>query len=182
MSSVTRFLRQIPTGQAVYGGNSYLEIAAAAVEFVPTAGNYVGNYPPGVVIRNPVLTAAVGAAIAGLAGQTPIIRDMGKTVFCPTNNATSASGVSAGTTSQNYGYFRQVQLLQPQPINGNQGFIGGLQGNAFGVYGSSPDQYTQYLTFYVPTSVAGVLVAGTAASTGLATTVAVLPDGPQGQM
>ena len=182
MSSVTRFLRQIPVGQSVYGGNNYAQIAAAALEFVPSGSNYVGNYPPGVVIRSTALTAAVGAAIAGYNGNIPVIRDLGKTIFCPTNNATSAAGVATGTTSTNNGYFRQVQLLQPQVINSSQGFIGGTNGSVFGVVGGTPDTYTPYLTFYVPTTVAGVLLASTSATNGLANAVTVLPDGPQGQM
>lgn len=180
MSSVTRFLRQIPTGQSVYlqgtvvNVNDLAAIANAAVEFIPTSGNYVGNYPPGVVVAaSAALKAAIQTADAGLAQSTPVIRDLGKTIFAPVYNGTPAA---TGTASGNSGFFRQVQLLIPQAI-GSQGFIGGAQGSVFGVVGGSPDAYSSYLTFYLPTAVAGVL-----ATAGFATTVTPLFNSPQGQM
>jgi hypothetical protein len=170
MSSVTRFLRQVQTGQALYAGNSLAQIAAAACEFVPTAGNYVGNYPPGVVIPAQAATvAAITNAAAGYTQSAPIVRDMGKTIFAPT--ATSLANAQAGTLTGSSGYFRQIQVLIPQPI-GSQGFIGGPSGSVFGVVGGSPTAYAQYLTVYVPTSVAGVYLS----------TTTPLVEGPQGQM
>ena len=172
MSSVTRFLRQVPTGQALYAGNSLAQIADAACEFVPTAGNYVGNYPPGYVRPAAAATkAAITNAADGYTQQLPIVRDMGKTIFAP---IADGSGALSGSN----GYFRQIQVLVPQPITTTQGFIGGPAGSVFGVVGGSPPgtnpSYAQYLTVYVPTSVAGVY----AQPTG----VTPLPDGPQGQM
>ena len=181
MSSVTRFLRQIPTGQSLYiqgatvGLNDLTAIADAAVEFVPDAGNYVGNYPPGVVVAaSAAVKAVIVAAATGLTQSTPVLRDMGKTIFAPIYTGTPSNTVGP---SGNAGYFRQVQLLIPQAINTNQGFIGGTNGSVFGVYGGSTDAYTPYLTFYLPTTVAGVL-----ATAGFATAVTPLFNSPQGQM
>jgi hypothetical protein len=171
MSSVTRFLRQVPTGQALYGGNTLAQIATAACEFIPTSGNYVGNYPPGFVIPAQAATAAaINNAAAGYSQTAPIVRDMGKTIFAQT--ATSLANAQAGTGTGSYGYFRQVQVLVPQPISAAQGFIGGLSGSVFGVVGGSPTSTAQYLTVYVPTSVAGVSLNPNTP----------LVEGPQGQM
>ena len=171
MSSVTRFLRQIPTGAALYGGNSIAEIAAAACEFIPTSGNYVGNYPPGFVI--PAQAATVGAITNQAVGYTqtqPIVRDMGKTIFAQT--ATSLTNALAGTGTGSFGYFREIQVLAPQAITSAQGFIGGPSGSVFGVTGGGSSTYATYLTVYVPTSVAGVYL----------TPTTPLKYGPQGQM
>jgi hypothetical protein len=53
-----------------------------------------------------------------------------------------------------------VQLLQPSNLTYGQGAIGGLNGSNFGVLGSNnvPDAYTDFLTFYIPVTVAGVRV------------------------
>ena len=188
MSSVTRFLRQIPTGQQLYaqGGTSgaadLATIANAACEFIPTAANYVGNYPPGYVIKaSAAVVAAINDAANGYTQTFPIVRDMGKTIFAEISNATTATPTAAATgASGNFGYFRQIQVLVPQPISANQGFIGGPSGSVFGVVGGSPDTYSQYLTVYVPTSVAGVYA--TTAANGFASSVVPLASGPQGQM
>lgn len=156
MSSVTRFIRQIPQATTYY--NASVVIAAPQTyvyEFVPSSSNYVGNYP------NPFPDATGGyMQIASVALQTAILeaanaatnalvlRDMGKTIFAPTTNSATAS----------WAYFRQVQLLRPSQITQGPGFIGGINGNTFGVLGAAqnPDAYTNYLTFYIPVTVAGV--------------------------
>ena len=172
MSSVTRFLRQVPTGQALYAGNSLAQIAAAACEFIPAAANYVGNYPPGFVIAAQAPTvAAITNAAAGYTQSAPLVRDMGKTIYAQT--ASSLANATAGTGTGNFGYFRQIQVLVPQPISNAQGFIGGPAGSVFGVVGGTPSTTAQYLTVYVPTSVAGAYLVPVSAA---------LPEGPQGQM
>jgi hypothetical protein len=118
-------------------------------EFVPTAANYTGNYPPGTMqTASLALQVAINQAVnnAGGAGNL-VLRDMGKTVFAATS--------SAATT---FGYFRQVQLLAPGAVTSTQGFIGGTSGTTFGVLGgaNTPDIYTDFLTFFIPVSVAGV--------------------------
>jgi hypothetical protein len=148
MSSVTRFLRQIPTGLNYGVGDVTL-----ALDFVPTSGNYVGNYPPGVVV--PGSTTGLLSAITNAgADVAPFIRDMGKTIFAP-YVATPSTPITSSTP---YGYFRQYQALVPTPITATQGFIGGNGGNTFGVVGPSASTAgtSTYLTFYLPVAVGGV--------------------------
>lgn len=174
MSSVTRFLRQIPVGQPTYGigiNNSLNVVRDAACVLVPSSGNYVGNYPPGLVApADAGLKNAIVTADDSVPSTYAVVRDMGKTIFAQT--ADTVALAQAGTGNGSWGYFRQVQLLLPQPITTTQGFLGGTNGSVFGVYGGSPP-YAPYLTFYVPIDVAGVSN----------TTVAVpLPQSPHGQM
>jgi hypothetical protein len=146
MSSVTRFLRQIPTGLQYANAPD----TSAVFEFVPTAGNYVGNYPPGYMQTASAALAAAVNYYKNLPGS--LVRDMGKTIFAPIGSATGATAA----------YFRQFQLLVTGPINTTQGFIGGPAGSTFGVVGApaTPDAYTNYMTFYVPVVVGGVGNAG----------------------
>jgi hypothetical protein len=151
MSSVTRFIRQVPVSTTYYAAPSAMLASATGVyEFVPTAANYVGNYPPGYMqSASAALVLAIQQAsnAASAAGTSLILRDMGKTIFAP---VTSATG--------NGGFFRQVQLLNPTAVLASQGFIGGTAGNTFGVLGAAntPDAYTDFMSFYVPVPVAGV--------------------------
>jgi hypothetical protein len=151
MSSVTRFLRQIPTGVGLVNPSS---LTTSALDFVPASGNYVGNYPPGYVVpaAQTGLSTALTNAAAG-SGQA-VIRDMGKTIFCP-----YVATVGASTAAAPSGYFREYQLLMVNPVSAAQGFIGGVSGNNFGVVGPSsatvPGSST-YVTFYLPSMVAGV--------------------------
>ena len=149
MSSVTRFIRQIPQS------NTYYSAAVIATtpgtycyEFNPSANNVVGNYPPGyMTAANAALQGSIAGAVtaAGAAGNL-IIRDMGKTVQAP-----------VGSLTGSVGFFRQVQLLLPSALTAAQGYNGGSAGNTFGVSGIN------YLTFYVPVVVLGI--AGVAAAT-----------------
>jgi hypothetical protein len=159
MSSVTRFLRQIPTGTNFVGEASAL--IAAAYDFIPTSGNYVGNYPPGFVCPASQTNLAATLAAANVGAGSAVIRDMGKTIFANT----STTGLATGLTS-NAGYFREYQLLKVNPINTTApGFIGGSTGSNFGVVGqaalgASP---LSYATFYVPVVVNGIYAGSTAA-------------------
>jgi hypothetical protein len=170
MSSVTRFIRQIPQSTTYYNASVVAASPATlAFEFVPSSSNYVGNYPAG--FNNPtggyVAPCGAGSALETAilaAGSTAelVLRDMGKTIFAP---VTAAVGTPATATS-NWGYFRQVQLLKPSLITQGPGFMGGVNGNTFGVLGAAqtPDPYTNYLTFYIPVSIGGVT--GAVANTG----------------
>ena len=146
MSSVTRFIRQVPVSTTYYNVPAAVLSAGTGVyEFVPTSANYVGNYPPGYMqTASAPLSAAL--LVAG-SSTTLVLRDMGKTVFAP---VTSLTGNSS--------YFRQVQLLLPSAISASQGFIGGTSGNTFGVLGANnvPDAYTDFMTFYIAVPVGGV--------------------------
>lgn len=160
MSSVTRFIRQIPVSTTYYDAASVIGSAAAitnAYQFVPDASNYVGNYPPGYMTQASASSPnTTGASLYGLllatinyygtASQTLVLRDMGKTI--------KARYDVAGVLGTNEGYFREVQLLNPRPLGTAAGtsVIGGVNGSTFGVIGVSPD----YLSFYIPVTVAGV--------------------------
>ena len=100
MSSVQRFLRQIPTGTNFVGDASGL--IAAAYDFIPTNGNYVGNYPPGFVTQasNTSLSAALKAAEKSTG--ISVVRDMGKTIYAPVS-----STKSIGDLTGDAGYFRE---------------------------------------------------------------------------
>jgi hypothetical protein len=170
MSSVTRFLKQVDPAAAVFSiGGIVLNASTVVYEFVPLAGNVVGNYPPGyVVAASAALQLALSQAqnAATAAGQSLVVRDMGKTIFAPVTDAIP-------TAATKYGRFRQVQVLLPQTIYRlGQGFIGGAAGTSFGVLGAAatPDLYTNYLTLYIAVPVGGVAVGANAG-------VPVIPGG-----
>jgi len=149
MSSVTRFIKQIHPSEQYLNTASLANLAASACEFVPAAGNVPGNYSPGVMVVAPAaLIAAItnAATLPNVALGGVVLRDMGKTIYAQITNATG-----------NFGYFRQVQLLAPQPLSFTNGSVGGVAGNSFGVLFSSPDAYSPYLTFYLPTVVKSIL-------------------------
>ncbi len=152
MSSVTRFIRQIPTSSTYYSASTVATTPATyCYEFNPSSANVVGNYPPGhMTAASASLQAAVTAA------GTPanlVLRDMGKTVQAPIGSLTGPVG-----------FFRQVQLLSASALTAAQGYNGGSAGNTFGVLGAAntPNANTDYLTFYVPSVVMGI--AGVAAA------------------
>jgi len=148
MSSVQKFLRQrivtstilqAPTNQGCY------------YAFIPTSGNYVGNYPPGYVFPVP---AAAFEAFPGLANL--LIRDMGKTIKC-VPSATSAAPAAGATP----GFFREVQLIAPVTV------ASATASSNFGVIGTAAQSIpsgnvgdTGYGTFYIP-----IIIDGTIAST-----------------
>jgi hypothetical protein len=152
MSSVTRFLRQIPTGANFVSVSS---LSTTALDFVPATGNYVGNYPPGYVVpaNQTGLSTILSNALTVTNGQF-IIRDMGKTILAP-----FVATLNASLTAAPQGYFREYQLLQVSPISATQLFNGGVAGNTFGVIGPGnatlPGTST-YATFYLPVSIGGV--------------------------
>jgi hypothetical protein len=157
MSSVTRFIKQNQLAATYYSAAVVAATPATyCYEFVPSATNTVGNYPPGYMqTASALLQAAINQAVnaAGAAGNL-ILRDMGKTIQAPVSSLTGSVG-----------FFRQVQLLSPALA---ASFVGGSTGLSFGVLGTAntPDAYTDFLVFYVPVVVGGV--SGQAASTALA--------------
>lgn len=150
MSSVTRFIRQVPVSASYINAATIVANSSTMVfELVPAASNIVANYPPGYV---QAASAALQASIAQAVAANPnglVLRDMGKTIYAQ---------YGSGAASDPAGYFRQVQLINPSAITAAQGFAGGAAGQSFGVLGGSniPDAYTDFLTFYIPVSVAGV--------------------------
>jgi hypothetical protein len=157
MSSVTRFLKQVsPSEQFIAAPAALATLAGQACEFIPSSANVVGNYPPGYIIAAEASTqAAIQAITSGRAQTLCVLRDMGKVVFAPL--ASSLANAQAGVSSGTSGYFRQVQLLLPQPISNSQGFIGGANGHLFGNQGGAAAVYDPYMTFYLPVVVGGVL-------------------------
>lgn len=149
MSSVQRFLRQVPLATTYYNSQGVIANAGTTVfEFVPSSANVVGNYPPGYM-QTPSL--ALQTAIAA-AGTVSVLRDMGKTIRAP-----------LGSLTGDVGTYRQVQLLLPADVST---YIGGLSGSSNGVLGAAatPDNYTNYLTFYVRAPVGGQGLAAAAAA------------------
>ncbi len=126
MSSVTRFIRQIPLATTYYGIGA---VAPTFYEFVPGAGNYVGNYPPGTMQE-----------LAVALPEGAILRDMGKTVKTTIGDAAGAA------------FFRQVQVLVPTTYEE----VGNVP-ETFGVRGapSVPSGFAPYYSLYVRTTVAG---------------------------
>jgi hypothetical protein len=168
MSSVTRFIRQIPLSTTYYSsqpiGTTLDETTTSwpFYQFQPSSSNFVGNYPNGfndatggIVTRitnvnTPEMNQALQRAYdAAKSGSGLILRDMGKTIFAPLTNSPTS----------NWGYFRQVQLIAPNAITQGPGFMGGVNGNTFGVLGAAqnPDAFTNYLTFYIPVTIGGIL-------------------------
>jgi hypothetical protein len=134
MSSVQRFIRQINHDSMYFSAATVVSSAATvAFDFTPSSSNVVGNYPPGY------MTAAGSGALATLIAQANaagpvILRDMGKTV--------QAVVGSSGTV---LAFYRQVQLISLLATS-----VGGVQGGV-----NVPTAGSDYLTFYIPISVAG---------------------------
>lgn len=149
MSSVTRFLKQVPAGATFYS----LPAITSVYEFVPSASNIVGNYPPGaMVVANNVNSPNLYGALQGIgaySGATAqsgfLLRDMGKTVKASV--ATSEANAAAGTVNANSEqHFRMFQIVKPAA--GNLDGASGVQGAA-----TVPNGYTDYFTIYLPTNV-----------------------------
>jgi hypothetical protein len=143
MSSVTRFIRQVPVSTTYYNAVTILSATSTMVfELVPSAANIVGNYPPGYVkAAGAELQAALAEAVNLHTAANLVLRDMGKTIYAQ---------YGTGAASDPSAYFRQVQLLRPSAITS--------AAQTFGVLGGQniPDAYTDFLTFYIPVAVAGV--------------------------
>jgi len=144
MSSVTRFIRQVPVSTTYYNAVAVLGATSTMVfELVPSASNIVANYPPGYVkAAGAELIAALADAVTAHTAANLVLRDMGKTIYAQ---------YGTGLASDPSAYFRQVQLLRPSAITS-------AAGQVFGVLGGQniPDAYTDFLTFYIPVAVAGV--------------------------
>jgi len=162
MSSVQSFLRQRNLATSLLQAP---ENNGCYYVFVATAGNYVGNYPPGYMVPQ-----APEAVV--LSAQGSLIRDMGKTIKAPIGDNTVSPPVLSTATE---GFFREVQLIKPVPAVGPTGSttfgvgIGASGALALPAGGNAGD--AGYNTYYLPIVVDGVL----ATSDGTAGTVATLP-------
>lgn len=128
MTSVHKMLRQRDQATSILPSID-LEIPQNGFWYlVPISGNYVGNYPPGYMMRVPSSQIPPGT----------LIRDMGKTI-----KASARSSV--GSTP---GFFRAVQLITPDAATGK---------TTFGIYGNMPRSLRPgnigdmgYRTYYIP--------------------------------
>jgi hypothetical protein len=158
MSSIQSFLRQRSQTSTFFQAPTN----ACYYVFIPTAGNYVGNYPPGYM-----QTAAQNPVAIQTEPTKVLIRDMGKTIKAPI----AVDGVlNVNATS---GFFREVQLINPVAAvspTGNTTFgvgiyYAGAQTQPAGNVGDAG-----YGTYYIP-----IVIDGTLATTD-GTTVATLPS------
>ena len=105
MTSVQRFLRQRSVG------NTTLSVPATPgtdlYVFIATSGNYVGNYPPGVMVT----ATSAGANLPGSLPAGTVLRDMGKTI-----QASVSAGTSPYTDAGTLGFFREVQIISPVTV------------------------------------------------------------------
>ena len=148
MSSVQKFLRQRIVTSTILQAPTNQECYYA---FIPTSGNYVGNYPPGYVFPVPAASFDAFPALSTL-----LIRDMGKTIKCVPSASSAAP--AAGATA---GFFREVQLISPVTV------ASATASSNFGVIGTAAQSIPSgnvgdagYGTFYIP-----IIIDGTIAST-----------------
>ena len=156
MTSVQKFLRQRSQANTIFSAPSN---TACYYVFIPTAGNYVGNYPPGYMAP-----ADFYGAVPDVSGL--LLRDMGKTIKCP---MADTSGVLQTTATS--GFFREIQLISPVAVasaTASSNF--GVIGNAAQTFPSGNVGDRGYDTLYVP-----IVIDGTLASSD-GSTLAVLPS------
>jgi hypothetical protein len=168
MSSVTRFLRQIPTGLSTY---SPTDVTSNLYVLIPGSGNYVGNYANAPAGVNPGYMVAI-ANVSGAAvfGNAPfVVRDMGKTTLA----LVSAAGNGTDLATSTPGYFRAVQVLSPTGVALPTSVTSfGVQGQVPGTFPAGNAGDMGYNTFYVPISVGGVVAAS---ASGLVTPSVAAP-------
>ena len=111
-------------------------------QFIPTGGNYVGNYPPGYMIEN---TASVQVNIANYFPLQAVFKDEGKTIKAVIGNSTTVP-----TSTKGAGYFRQYQAIIPGVPSSTSGVVGGPPAGGLVV--------PQYYTVYVPIVANGAVV------------------------
>ena len=177
MSSVTRFLRQIPTGLSTYTAS---DVPSNLYVLIPGSGNYVGNYAndpnsvyPGYMVKVP------NANLSGAAyfGNSPyVIRDMGKTTLA----LVSVAGTGADLSTANPGYFRAVQVLSPTGVPYATAATNfGVQGQAPGTFPANNAGDMGYNTFYIPIVVGGVIATtGVSSPGGVGTPVTLVSTTP----
>ena len=155
MTSVQRFLRQRSVG------NTTLSVPATPgtdlYVFIATSGNYVGNYPPGVMVT----ATAAGANLPALPAGT-VLRDMGKTI-----QASVSAGTSPYTDAGTLGFFREVQIVSPVTVataTSSSTFGVGVgsagAGTLPGVLPAGNAGDDGYGTFYLAIVVDGVVASG----------------------
>ena len=156
MSSIQSFLRQRSQTSTFFQAPTN----ECYYVFVAGSGNYVGNYPPGYM-----------SAVSGVPeGKGTLVRDMGKTIKAPIGTGVSAT----------YGFFREIQFIDPQPAvsaTGSTTFGVGSGSQGAGVLpaaGNAGD--SGYGTYYLAIVVDGTL----ATSNGVTPAVLASPYPPFG--
>ena len=165
MSSTQSFLRQ-----RVLGARALSVDTTNLYVMVATSGNYVGNYPPAVMVS--LATAGASVLGYGVVPATVYARDMGKTVVA--GIATSTAGTTVGTV----GAFRQVQLLRPVTVQFPTSVTNfGVIGQPAGTWSVGDSGYN---TFFIPEVLGGVLASTAVVGGGTAVTqnsATLIPDG-----
>jgi len=123
----------------VQGGNAPF---GTFYQFIPTDGNYVGNYPPGYMIEN---TIEVQLNLANYFPTQAVFRDEGKTI-----KAVIGSSTTVPTSTKGAGYFREYQAIIPGVPGSTSGVVGGPPAGGLVV--------PQYYTVYLPIVVNGTVV------------------------
>ena len=175
MLSKYKITRQIPLTTTYYDAtNVVLNPGTYAYRMNPTSGQgqYANINPTskGYMISGDVdaipfifngnlITSIQEACAAAGGAHMLVLRDMGKTVYVPYWTINLAT-----IKKDTKGYFRLVQLISPTSLGPN-GWNGGPQGSTFGVkgypiYDAWGENSTNYLTFYIPVSIANIIAEG----------------------
>lgn len=135
MSSVTRFLRQIPVSTTFYTITA-ADPDSVFYELTP-APNSSGNYANETEGYVTLTTKGVAISQLVLAGGNNqyLLRDMGKTV---------RTGVTQ--PGNQLSFFREVQIVNPVTYASTFGVAGGVD---------APSALSDYFTFYVPVAMPG---------------------------
>lgn len=153
--SSDEYFKTIHVANTYYNSDTVLASPGTFIyEFIPTpTGTCNHNYPPGyMTLASSALITAITQIVASKGGADCfVLRDMGKTIH---------AAISANADAS-FAYFRMVQLVCPTAIPiatiyNNQ--LGGPGGSVYGIFGAptTPDNYTNYTTFYIPVIVGGV--------------------------
>jgi hypothetical protein len=143
MSSIQSFLRQRNVANTIFSAPT---TSGCYYTFVATAGNYVGNYPPGYMV------AVSGTPTGVPEGKGVLVRDMGKTIKAP---------IGTGNIAATSGFFREIQFIDPQPAvsaTGSTTFGVGTGSQGAGVLPSAGNAGDSgYGTYYLAIVVDGTL-------------------------
>jgi hypothetical protein len=132
MSSVTRFLRQIPVSTTYYTVTAANTQALQSTFYAMTPSIAGGNYPGSVAAIDAGTASVLSNANITIATNVYLLRDMGKTI----------KATVSGQTVPNF--FREVQVLNPSTY-----------ASTFGVAGPDYNNVSAYFTFYVPVAMPG---------------------------
>lgn len=172
MTSVQSFLRQRQTGQTILSGPTTAGTETYFVLNTVGTGNFVGNYPPGVMVDATAQLAALLALPNNGSASAPILRDMGKTI--------SAALAPSGATATTSGFFRAVQVIVPSIVpSATSATNFGVIGSSGGVLPAGNSGDLGYATYYIPITVGSVVASNAAGTAALSISAAGLMLGEQ---